>query len=408
MKARYTLHPAPQSGKIDLLEQWVLEARWHSSSLNPRPLYKRRAIRMIEECLRSSFPKSFFVHEFGLDGAAWDVNPILRMLLQPKKSGMVKALLETCHLIRYAQEKQPLLHHELLQQLSNPVKFQATLYEAYIAFRLTGPRLNYKCDSYAEGVPLDGTFEFDQRTYRVECKQPFSPKSEELDVLRRVVNKVSDELGRVGVYGGYGLAVRLTRPAKTTALAEADDLIRSAIQNLSRHKQNQASEIKSPSGALTIDLLPLGTLDPGKTSSDTELVARIEINPEGHTAADTSMAFAHFSWSFTYSQDAIVNRLRDIIQRARKQHHQRDSETLLICVDSPELDDFRLGLFQANDGLAETETRNRIHSVLNNCIVLVTRRIYTGRKVIHRAYIFNNPEDQRLAEHIKGIFAPKA
>lgn len=389
MKGRYYVNPPLQFGRVNLLQSWHDEALIHSSPLAPKPLYPRRVVNFIHRSLQDVFPASFFDHVFGFDIAARDMNVINRLLLSSKDLGAIGALAETAILIHYIREKQQELYQQLLHQTANPVQFQATLCEAYIAHGLARLGIQYSCSTTAAGVPLDGFFTLGEQRFRIECKQPFIPDSEDFEALNRILSKASIELSAHGVVGTYGIAIRVTRPVKPIVMSEASHLIAQALKRLSFGKLTIAEELVSPSKQLAIDLLPYGVLDPGKTTSEKELVVRLEVNPERDTPENVPNASVHFSSDFSFTNDDVIDRLRDIIQLARKQHRNRGDEQLVVCVDSQEHNDFRLGLLQANDSLERADVRQRIESAAGNAVVLVTRRVYTTSPRKHKAYVFN-------------------
>jgi hypothetical protein len=399
----YTVPQSPRFDKVNLLEEWVNAANILSSPYNPRPLYERSLVISIENTLRNTFPDTFYIHKYGNDGVVRDVNPIKRYLISPDKIGVTQALYELCLLIEYTRDRQPALFNEVKSNMYDAVKFQAILYEAFIAQRLELFNVNYKCDMRIHGRPLDGSFLRDGQQYRVECKQPFAPNSDELETLRRVVERVHLVIHRVDVRCGFGITLRLKRPAQPSILTEANGLITNAIHKLAVERVKTASVLTSPSGKFAIDLLPLGALDPGTRSTENELVARVEVDPEQRTSTG-GVGYALYKFSFSYKQSQIIDRLRNIVKAARKQHHDRTHEKLIICVDSQELDDFRLGMFQATNFLEDPITIRRIQSVLNKCIVLVTRRIYNPSGATLKSYVFNEPEDQAMADFLKSAF----
>ena len=403
----YAIFPAPRLGKVNLLDEWRLEARAHSSRFAPKPLFSRQAVELVERVLAQSFPSSFFDHTYGRDQTAWDINIVSRLLITPKSKMALRALVEICQLLEYAKVRQPALHEALQQQMFSPVQFQASLYEAYIAVRLERSGLAYQCGTKENGKPLDGFFSFGTTMCRVECKQPFTPNANESDVMRRVIDKTILELGRVGVGRGFGFALRLNRPVAPTVVHEASELVKRAIQLLSEGGQKLPPDLVVKAKGCSIDLLPVGVIDPGKTSSDSELVARIEVNAEHDTPDTTATASVHISWGFSYLDSEVVDRLRDMIQRARKQHKGRASDKLIVCVDSQELNDFRFGLLQANETLERASTQQRIRSVLSDTIVLVTRRLYSGQRMVHKGYVFNKDNDQALGDHLRKVFTAR-
>lgn len=396
--------PKVRLGRINLLQAWHNDALTYSSHLAIKPLYNRDVVNRVYSVLDSFFPSSFFDYTFGKDEALRKIGLIKRLLLNPKNPALVIALKEVSDILCYAEKSQPTLWENLKKQKDNPDQFQATLYEAFIASRFERLGHTYRTDEAPEGKPIDGRVNLGNRLCRIECKMQFAPKRDEFDVLRRSVDELLMAVGESGVGGGFGIVLRIHRPATPRCIESVRVIVRKifAKYEINGYQFTDREVLESPGAE--IEVLPLGAIDSGERSTDSVFVARLEANPQGFTSADIKSAPIELQSLFFYSKKDVMAKLQDVIKKARKQHRKRGLDKLIICIDSQELPDFQLGMFQGINMLEDSLIRADVLNLIGDSALIITRRIYHEAGVDLKTYLFAKEEDRWLDAYIYPAF----
>ncbi|MEZ4808351.1 MAG: hypothetical protein R2815_12885 [Flavobacteriales bacterium] len=385
---------------VDLLDEWFKESWAHSSEFAPRRLYTRAIVNSIHTILKGFYPNGRIIHKFGQDQSLADVGIVKRLLMRPLHRVSVFALSEIANLITFCKLEQTSLYENLQHQIRNPRQFQASLFEAFIARQLKTIGLDYVCEAVVNGKPRDGYFPYLNEKWVVECKQQFAPAVDEFDIMRRVIDQVIMQLNRHKIVGGGGLVFRLARPANAKAISSATRLLNEVFLKISDGDVPVDRASQWSESQMTIEVLPLGVLDPGYRTTDTELVARIEINPANQSAAIALTVPISIQFDFGYSRETVIKKLRTIIQDAREQHRDLGTEKLLICIDSQELPDLQLGLLQGSNLLDDEVVRQRVSSVVEDAVVFVIQRQYLTAGLRYQAYALYDPQHKSFAQHV--------
>lgn len=355
--------------------------------------------------LRGFFPKNHFIHSYRKDQPLRRVGIEKRLLLNPREPALVTALQEMSELILYAKHRQPTIYSELLRQVSVPVNLQATLYEAFIASRFERAGVTYRGGCVFEGKPRDGFFVLGGKEMVVECKAQFAPKRDEFDVLRRAMDEMLAQLYQCGIEGGFGFVLRIQRPALPSAIQEVRSLVSRALLKYAEQ------DYQFPNGEVTrlttaeLEVMPLGQLDPGEHTSESEFILRMEVNPDGLLPGSSPSAPVDVRVDFFYTQADMMAKLERTIKAARKQHRLTSDQRLIICVDSQELPDFNFGLFQNSSALSEEHVKARINQWAEDSVVVVTRREYKKDSVQLTPTAFGNQDYELLSPVFNRAFS---
>lgn len=377
-----------------------------SSGLNPWAPIKRERLVKIETCLRELYPKKFFLHQFGRDTVASDMHVVKRLLLNSQRYENISALAEIGDVLKFCRSNMPVLWKQLTQQLGNSRNYEATLYEAFVARGLSKSGLSYENNHVINGTPLDGHITYRGDSFVVECKKLFAPKLDEFNQLERGLSTILASTVDRPIFGPYVLEVLFGRPMEGRAIQILNELLGEAYSTFVGNAQSFATTYEISRQHVTLRIIPHSILHVPAESDAKQLVLRWDIT-SGPTFKQDGQATINLSGGFNYSNAEVIDKLRDALSQARKQHKKLVGSRLIIFVDSQELGDGQLGVLHQNEMLLRDDVIPRIRDVVKDDIVIVTRRTYDLSKARFKFYSFNDAKYQPLLERIKRGFAPQ-